>query len=148
MGSSSKVILVGATSLIIGIYASSMKGVQSQHIQTATANVNRVQRMFAADAALRSALSTYQAKDGNYDVYETKSLPGGNGTFVNSITKHGTTATASVTISYPDGSQQLLTATISKLSPGQYYKQGARKIHKNGYVVSEIFADAVKKPKS
>lgn len=146
MGSSSKVILVGATSLIIGIYASSLKEVQNQQIQTAVASVNRVQHMFSADAALRSALSTYQANNGNINVSEVKSLPGGGGTFANNITRGVGHANASITITYPDGSTQVVSATITKLSAGQYYKQGARKIHKNGYVVSQIFADAVKKP--
>jgi hypothetical protein len=148
MGSSSKVILVGAMSLIIGIYASSLKSVQNQQIQTATANVNRVQHLFAADAALRSALSTYEANNGKNNVSETKTLPNNGGSFVNNITKGSSNAVTSITITYPDGSTQVVSATISKLSPGQYYKSGARKIHKNGYVVSQIFADAVKKPKS
>lgn len=147
MGSSSKVILVGATSLIIGIYASSLKAVQYQHIQTAEANVQRVQHMFAADAALRSALNTY-VNNGAHDVSETKTLPGGVGTFDNKI-RHGWFGTAaSVTITYPDSSTQTLTATVTKMAPGQYYKLGARKIHKNGYIVSQIFASPVNKKKS
>jgi hypothetical protein len=148
MGSSSKVILIGATSLIIGIYASALKGVQTQQVLTAKMSMGRVQQLYSADAALRSALSTFQANNGNGNVLEVKTLPNGGGTFTNKITKGLIVTIDSVTITYPDKSTQLLTATITKLSPGQYYKPGPRKIHKNGYVVSHIVACSVKKPKS
>jgi hypothetical protein len=149
MESSSKVILIGATSLIVGMYASALKNVQSQQILTAQMSVNRVQRLYSADAALRSALNTFvKVNKGNGNVSEMKNLPNGGGTFTNKITKGSLNTVDSVTITYPDGSTQIVTAIITKLSDRQKYTQGARKIHNNSYVASQILVYAVKKPKS
>ena len=56
MGSSSKVLLVGATSLIVGVYAISLKNVQSNNMQTAQSQVARIQNERLVDAALVLAL--------------------------------------------------------------------------------------------
>lgn len=149
MGSSSKVVLVGATSLIIGIYGVSLKSVQSSYVQAAQTNVSRVQRGLAADAAMRSALSLYQSYGGAYSITDSKTLPGKNGNFTCSVIKKtGTTATATVNIVYPDGSTQLLSGTVTKLGVGQHYKVGPRKIHKGGFEISGYYAGVVKKPKT
>jgi hypothetical protein len=149
MGSSSKVVLIGATSLIIGIYGASLKRVQSDHMQAALTNVYRVQRIYGGDAAMRSALSSYQAINGAYSVYGTKSLPGNTGTFDYSIVRGGrsTIARATVDVQYSDGSSQTITGTVAKIAPGKGVKQGLRKIHKGNFEVSGMFAAAVKKPK-
>jgi hypothetical protein len=149
MGSSSKVVLIGATSLIIGIYGASLKRVQSDHMQAALTNVYRVQRIYGGDAAMRSALSSYQAINGAYSVYGTKALPGHTGTFDYSIVRTGYTSTAKATVNvyYADGSSQKITGTVTKLLYGKHPKQGVRKIHKGNFEVSGMFAAAVKKPK-
>jgi hypothetical protein len=141
MGSSSKVVIVGAISLIIGVYGASLKGVQTRHLRNAMSSTNRVQRLHAADAALRSSLSLF-AKSGDKDVSETKTIPGSNGVFSYSISKHGNVYTDSVNITYPDGSTQLVTGSISKKA----FKLGPRKIHKGGYNVTAIFAGVIQKP--
>jgi hypothetical protein len=148
MGSSSKVVLVGATSLIIGIYGASLKRVQSEHMQVAMSNVYRVQRQYAGDAAMRSALSSYQAVDGDHSVWGTKSLPSNTGTFDYSIIRIGYSTTARVTVDvhYADGSSQTLTGTVAKIATGKGAKQGIRKVHKGRFEVSGMFAAAVKKP--
>jgi hypothetical protein len=148
MGSSSKVLFVGAVSLIVGIYGASLKRVQADHMQAAMTNVYRIQRMYAGDAAMRSALSYYQAIDGAYNVYGTKTLPGNIGTFDYSIVRTSYfNACATINVYYADGSTQTLTGTVAKIATGKGAKQGVRKIHKGRFEVSGVFAAAVKKPK-
>lgn len=62
MGNAAKIILVAATSLVVGVYAVSLKKVQTINVQTAMTYVNAVDAECGTeDAALRVAVSRVQA---------------------------------------------------------------------------------------
>jgi len=56
MGNASKVVLVGAASLIVGVYGVSLKMVQGNDAQVALSQTARVQNERAEDAAVRATL--------------------------------------------------------------------------------------------
>jgi hypothetical protein len=66
LGNAAKIILIGATSLIVGIFAVSLKRVQLLDAQTAFARVKRVQTERIEDAALRVAVYRVQANVRQY----------------------------------------------------------------------------------
>jgi hypothetical protein len=136
MGSSSKVLLVGATSLIIGTYAVSLKRVQTQEMQTAAADFNRVQNEHVLDAALRSALDTVaNFKNLKKASGTMKTIDGGTFTF--SATKDGGSAgTLTVTLTR-NGGTRVAKALLEKVT-GQL-KQGSRNIHRGKWQVTKSF---------
>ena len=145
MNNSSKVIFLGTVTMIVAAYSLSIKDVQSARLQTGLANINRVQAVYSADAAMRSALSTYQYYDGKESVSGRKYLPNGSGYFDYWVAKAYGSTTATVKLYLPDGSTQVLSALVEKVASGHGVKQGIRKIHKGNFQLSGYYAGVVQK---
>lgn len=148
MGSSSKVVLVGATSLIVGVYGISLKKVETNNVNTALVNVSRVQNEYTSDAAMRSALSLFQYYDGKYEVGGTKKGVAGTVFTYNVKPTGGNNAYATVTVYFPDGSTQVLEAKLvdAKKQGKAASKPGVRSMHKGGWLVAGYFPGHTKKP--
>ena len=145
MGSSSKVLLVGATSLIVGVYAISLKNVQSTGFQTAQSQVNRMQNERLVDAALILALDKVKNTGGSFPTpvavtgkkalgaditYTISNGDGENATILLTITKGGFT--------------QTVKATVAKLTSGKdkdkiHQKTGYRKLHRSDWQITSVF---------
>jgi hypothetical protein len=135
MGSSSKVILVGATSLIVGVYAISLKRAETDGVAAAMKQVKRVQNERTEDAAMRAALSSFVKDRGAKDKSGTvKAIDGTNFTYA--IKARGTTADVTVTV-LRDGVPKVITAKLTKKSSGM--GQGARKIRRGDWEITESF---------
>ncbi|MCX6132941.1 MAG: hypothetical protein NTU47_03915 [Ignavibacteriales bacterium] len=152
MGSASKIILIGATSLIIGIYAVALKKVQTDEILTALVDVKRVQFEQAQATAVATAMDLFV-------IYGCKTLSGsrnalGGGTYSYSFSRpthwNGTawvpdniyadlTLTATL-----DGVPRVITARVEDTSlrsdPSQrFVKKGPRKIHRGRWEVTKYY---------
>jgi hypothetical protein len=149
MGSASKIILIGATSLIVGIYAVSLKKVQANDINTALVEVKRVQFERVQAAALSTALSSF-VSFGAVDLVGSKTQLGGDTTFTYSFTSYGDYAYLTMTVYqrnfYTDDHGHLqnvlvprvITATV-EYTYGYGVKQGPRKIHRAMWQVSKYY---------
>ncbi|HTY37152.1 MAG TPA: hypothetical protein VMH23_08560 [Bacteroidota bacterium] len=154
MGSASKIILIGATSLIVGIYAVSLKKVQTNDVNTALVEVNRVQFERVQAAAVRSALSLFYSYGGG-DLSGTRTALGG-GTFTYSFTSHwnsyvwdprtysyGAYDYTNLTVTvYLNGVPRVVTARVERtdLSGSYgYVKQGPRKMHRASWEVTKYY---------
>jgi len=94
MGSAAKIILVGAASLIVGIYAVALKGNQTNDLATSWSYVKRIQTERIEDAAVRMSAYRVQYNIDNqrtnlgnmlaFTVGATKTAPGG-GTYTYNI---------------------------------------------------------------
>ena len=138
MGSSSKVLLVGATSLIVGVYAISLKNVQTAGMQTAQSHVNRMQEERLVDAAVIMAINDVKNSGGNENKAVTGahalgaditySISGANGNHANiflTITKGGFTTTVK--------------AKVERISGSHGPKQGMRKLHRGIWQLTNAF---------
>jgi len=148
MGSASKVILVGATSLIVGIFAASLKAVQTNDIKTALVDTKRVQFEQVQGAAVRTAMSLFVSY-GCGDLSGTRNALGG-GTYSYSFVSHWNTTlgaydysdlTLTATL---DGVSRVITARVEDTSlrsdPSlRYVKQGPRKIHRGKWEVIKYY---------
>jgi hypothetical protein len=82
MGSATKIVLVGAASLIIGIYSVSLKKVQTNDLLTSISQTTQVQSEKAVDMAIRASLHRVQynrdlSASTAYTVTATRPLLGG-----------------------------------------------------------------------
>ncbi len=154
MGSASKIILIGATSLIIGIYAVSLKTVQTDDISSSLVEVKRVQYERIQAAAVRSCLSLFVAYGGG-DLDGTRTQLGG-GTFSYQFKSHWNSSVwdalnwtwgaydfSTLTLTtYLDGVPRVITARVERtdLSTSYgYVKQGPRKIHRANWEVTKFY---------
>lgn len=117
MGSSSKILLVGATSLIVGVYAISLKNVQTAGMLTAQAHVDRMQNGRLVDAALILALDKVKNTDGNVNTTVTG--------------KHALGADVTYTIQNADGDKVTIILTVTKGSFSQKVRATAEKIEQS-----------------
>jgi len=156
MGSASKIILIGATSLIVGIYAVSLKKVQTNDINTALVAVKRVQFERTQAAAVRSAMSLFYSY-GAGPLSGTRNSLGG-GTFTYNFSSHWNSsiwdpvasvwgaydyANLSITLTL-DGVPRVITARVERtdLSTSSLYpyvRQGPRKMHRASWEVSKYY---------
>jgi len=140
MGSSSKVILVGATSLIVGVYAISLKKAEADGVGAAMKYVNRVQNERVEDAALRAAMGPFVKSNGVNDRSGTMEALDG-GTFTYSIVKRPVSRYSlpscdlTVTITR-EGVTKTITAWVKK---DRTTKDGARKIRRGEWEVKSRF---------
>lgn len=156
MGSASKIILIGATSLIIGIYAVSLKTVQTNDIGTALVDVKRVQFERMQAAAVSSAMSAFVSYGATDSLSGTRNALGG-GTFSYKFISHVSswywdgwswnpiydysTLTLTATL---DGVPRTITARVENTSlrsdPAQrYIKQGSRKLHRATWEMTKYY---------
>lgn len=137
MGSSSKVILVGATSLIVGVYAISLKKAEVDGVQAAMKNVKRVQNERIEDAAMRTSLAGFVKSNGKLDRKGIqKALDGGTFSYNISKIKHTDNYLLTLTITR-DGVAKTITAQLSEATGD--VAQGARKIHRGKWQVTKSF---------
>jgi hypothetical protein len=146
MGSSSKVILVGATTLIVGAYGISLKKAESTGLQAAVSRVTRVQQERLEDAALRTALHEFVADAGLRDKSGTRKGLGG-ATFAYNV-QSGAAPKLSVTITEVGGGEVTLSAHLRKLGPGEEVGRGPRKIHRGEWIVTKVFVKRQKAEKN
>jgi hypothetical protein len=133
MGSSSKVLLVGATSLIVGVYAISLKNVQTTGLQTAQSHVSRMQNERLVDAALSLALDDVQ-KHGSYDKTVTGRHALGGTIDYTVIRKTSSTAEIDITVKI-SGKDRIVVAQVEQAKK----KSGYRKVHRGDWRVASVF---------
>ena len=135
MGSASKIVLVGATSLIVGVYAVSLKNVQSNRLMAAYTDVSRVQDRYTVDAALRGALSSFQSYNGIYEVWGTKTLLGGGTYYYDVKPTYSGSDYADVWMYIYQANDTTYVRAKAKnvVDLGTGISYGVRKIHKGGY---------------
>lgn len=142
MGSSSKVLLVGATSLIVGVYAISLKNVQTTGMQTAQSQVSRMQNERLVDAALSIALDDTKASfagntlkhNGDSKVVTGKSALGGTIAYT-VIRKTNSTAEIDITVKVGNAKDRIVIAQVEQAKK----KSGYRKVHRGDWRVASVF---------
>jgi hypothetical protein len=142
MGSSSKVILVGATSLIVGVYAISLKKAEVDGVQAAKKNLERVQSERAQDGAMRTALSSFVKDNGSKDKSGTLKTIDGS-TFTYSIAKitdrrdpDHNNYRMTVTMN-KDGVSKVVTSVLAKITGNM--KEGSRVIKHGKFQVTKSY---------
>ena len=146
MGSASKIILIGATSLIVGIYAVSLKKVQTNDINTALVEMKRVQFERVQAAAIRTAIDKFISAPyyGSYDISSSRFQLGSDTTFTYSFTgtNPGVSSNLQITVYQRDQNNVLvprvITATVENTN-GSGVKQGPRKMHRAKWQVSSYY---------
>ncbi len=149
MGSASKIILIGATSLIVGIYAVSLKKVQTNDINTALVEMKRVQFERVQAAAIRTAIDKFISNPylGLYDIPPlTRPQLGSDASFTYSFTgtNPGVSSNLQVTVyqrnQYNTLVPRTITATVTNISSGGV-KQGPRRIHRGTWQVTKYYVN-------
>jgi hypothetical protein len=114
MGSASKVVLVGAASLIVGVYGISLKMVQGTDVGTALSQVRIVQNERTDDAALRAALDriTRSPYLGKYSLTGSLTALGG-GTMNYNYTSYTSWGNMTLTMNQ-DGDSRIIDVTLEK----------------------------------
>lgn len=156
MGNASKIILIGATSLIVGIYAVSLKKVQANDINTALVEVKRVQFERVQAAAMRTAIDKFISAPyyGSYDIASSRLQLGSDTTFAYTFTgtNPGHSSNLQITVyqrNFYTGSDgklysvlvpRTIIATIENASPG-VVKQGPRRIHRGTWQVTNYYVN-------
>jgi hypothetical protein len=139
MGSAAKIVLVGAVSLVVGIYSVSLKRVQTSDLMTSISATSRVQTESIEDMALRAAVYRVQAnRDADmsyvYTIGATKTLIGG-GTYtydfpsiaINEVLNiQGT-----VTVTPPNEATKTIDVTVSKVAAGDPAFPGTKPGHRH-----------------
>jgi hypothetical protein len=142
MGSSSKVLLVGATSLIVGVYAISLKNVQTTGFQTAQGQVDRLNNERLVDAALSIALDDTKAsfaanilkKNGDTKTINGKSALGGTIGYT-VIRKTNSTAEIDISVTSSAGNHRIVVAQVEQSKKNSGY----RKVHRGDWRVASVF---------
>jgi hypothetical protein len=142
MGSSSKVILIGATSLIVGVYGISLKKAETDGMKAAMKHMDRVQNERTEDAAMRTALCAFVADNGANDKSGSLTALDGS-TFTYSVAKirgRGVPDEGNyrliVTIT-KDGVSKTTTSVVTRVLGNM--KRGARVIHRGKFQVSKSY---------
>jgi len=145
MGSSSKVLLVGATSLIVGVYAISLKNVQTTGMQTAQSRVDRMQNERLVDAALILALDKVKNTGGNFSTPVTVTGKHALGADISYTISNGDGDTATIFLTITKGSfKETVKATVEKISQSKGHgrdrqKRGYRKMHRGDWQLTNAF---------
>jgi hypothetical protein len=142
MGSSSKVLLVGATSLIVGVYAISLKNVQTTGFQTAQSQVDRINNERLVDAALSIALDDTKTsfaanvlkKNGDTKTVNSKPALGGTIGYT-LIRKTNSTAEIDITVLSSAGKNKIVVAQVEQTKKNHGY----RKVHRGDWRVASVF---------
>jgi hypothetical protein len=155
MGSASKVILVGATSLIVGIYAVSLKTIQTNDVQAAMSQVNRVQIERVEDAALRVVVSRIPSNLSYASFSDSRAALGG-GSYSYNIYRYAYSDypsvphpykyywSGTVTLTPPFGDPKVITMQADKSdNMGGATKPGFRRLIRGQYQVTKYFVLSV-----
>jgi hypothetical protein len=161
MGSASKIILVGATSLIVGIYAVSLKKVQANDISTSMLDVKRVQFEHVQAAAVRTAIDKFLSNPylGKNNLSSSRTQLGGDATFTFEFksTRPDTSSDLSMTVYQRTQLKEYqrnqlvvrdtlvprtIVARVENTALGisyGYVKQGPRKMHRAKWEVTQYY---------
>jgi hypothetical protein len=138
---SSKTLLVSATMLIVGVYAISLKSVQTTGMQTAQSQVCRMQYERLVDAALSISLDDTKASftnnvlKHNNDTKSVNGKPALGGTInYTIIRKTGSTAEIDITVKI-SGKDRVVVAQVEQVKK----KSGYRKVHRGDWRVASVF---------
>jgi len=129
----SKVVLVGATSLIVGIYSLSLKRVESDYVKASSNRVTVVQLDRLAEATLRLAVNDLANGWSARSVKGKKAL-GGSADYT--ISKNGLTYTITATVKV-NGATKTIVATAENATGT--VKKSFRSIHRGRYVVTKYY---------
>ncbi len=145
MGNASRVVLVGAMSLVVGIYGVSLKSVQTTDLNASLMPVKRVQFERQAAAAVRIAANTWV---GNYNIYggynwssSGTALGGGTCTFDFAYNYNYGNDYVDITLKVPsngDATPRVVTARLQNTG-GSGMLQGPRKIRRGTWQVTKYF---------
>jgi len=143
MGSSAKILLVGATSLIVGVYAISLKSVQSAGMDSAQSQMNQMQNERLVDAALSLALDDVKKHglpaSGVREVIGKQAL---GGTIDYSIK---TTGEIDLTLKRLNKNGEWKNVSLAVANVEQATKKhGYRKIHRGDWRVASVYVKRVK----
>jgi hypothetical protein len=131
----SKALLFGAISLIVGVYAISLKNVQVTGMQTAQSHVNRVQKERLVDAALSLALDDVQKNGSSSKTVTGRHALGGPIDYT-VIHETGTTAEIDITVNVGgNGNGRVVVAQVEQAKK----KSGFRKVHRGDWRVLSVF---------
>ena len=140
---SSKTLLVSATMLIVGVYAISLKSVQTTGMQTAQSQVSRMQYERLVDAALSISLDDTKASFGNNTLKhngDTKTVTGKpalGGTITYTIIRNtNNSAEIDITVKI-SGKDRIVVAQVDQ--PGSKKKNGYRKVQRGDWRVASVF---------
>lgn len=138
-----KAVLGGAIMLVIGVYAISLKNVQTSGMLTAQKHVNRMQNERVVDAALVLALNEVTKSDGyqNGGPYTVHAL-GADVSYTIS-NADGDSATIFLTIT-KNGFTENIKATVEKIATWKSHgkdkqKKGYRKMHRGVWQLTSAF---------
>ena len=129
----SKVVLVGATSLIVGIYSLSLKRVESDYVKASSNRVTVVQLDRLAEATLRLAVNDLANGWSARSVKGKKAL-GGSADYT--VSKNGLTYTITATVKV-NGATKTIVATAENATGT--VKKSFRSIHRGRYVVTKYY---------
>jgi hypothetical protein len=150
MGNASRVVVVGAMSLVVGIYGLSLKKVQAVDLDASLMPVKRVQYERKVAAAVRSAMSDWELK---YRLYgppstypyqltgpTTSCLGGGsfNYTFTYDPYYHYADLSLSMT-SFQDSLPRVITARVENLGSYWAMTQGPQKMRRGVWQTTKFF---------
>ena len=129
----SKVVLVGATALIVGIYSLSLKKVESDYVKASSSRMKMVQLDRLAEATLRLAVNDLANGWSAKSVKGKKAL-GGSADYT--ISKNGLTYTITATVKV-NGATKTIVATAENATGT--VKKSFRSIHRGRYVVTKYY---------
>jgi len=129
----SKVVLVGATALIVGIYSLSLKKVESDYVKASSSRMKMVQLDRLAEATLRLAVNDLANGWSAKSVKGKKAL-GGSADYT--ISKNGLTYTITATVKV-NGATKTIVATAENATGT--IKKSFRSIHRGRYVVTKYY---------
>ncbi|MCX6144610.1 MAG: hypothetical protein NTZ35_15485 [Ignavibacteriales bacterium] len=131
---SSKTLLVSATMLIVGVYAISLKSVQTTAMQTAQSQVSRMQSERLVDAAMSVALDDVQKYGPQNKTITGKKALGG--TIDYTITKKSSSlAQIDIDVYIGGGKTRHVVAQVEQAKK----KSGYRKVHRGDWRVASVF---------
>jgi len=134
---SSKVVLVGATSLIVGIYALSIKKVETDYVATSAKQVQTVQADRLVEAALRLAVDKIAYYRGSLHKLTKKDQEILGGTVDYDIT-NGTSTSADLRVTASIGGvTKSVIAHVVKTTGT--IKKGLKSIHRGQWTVTKYY---------
>lgn len=156
MGNAAKIVLVGAASLVVGIYSVSLKRAQTSGLMTSISHVSRVQTESYEDMALRAALYRVQFNRDQdmstvYTIASTKTLLGG-GTytydFPNIAINKVLNITGTVTVTPPNEATKTIDLAVSRVNSGDpsfpTTKPGHRHFVRGKWQITKAFVRPVR----
>jgi hypothetical protein len=134
---SSKVVLVGATSLIVGIYALSIKKVETDYVAASAKHVSSVQADRLVEAALRLAIDKVASYNGSLHRLTKKGQNVLGGTVTYKI-NHGTSTSADLTVTVSiGGAAKSAIAHVVKTTGA--INKGLKSIHRGKWIVTKYY---------